>query len=137
NGKGFIAALDQSGGSTPKALKAYGVPESAYSNEDEMFDLVHEMLTRIITSPSFDGDKIIDAILFEQTMDREIEGQYTADYLAEDKGIVHILKIYKRLVDEKNCAQLLMPISGLDNLLQRAIERYIFGTKMRTVINEA
>src|SRR5699024_8328543 len=123
----FIAALDQSGGSTPKALKAYGVPESAYSNEDEMFDLVHEMRTRIITSPSFDGDKILGAILFEQTMDREIEGKYTADYLAEDKGIA----------DEKNGAQLMKPIPGLDDLLKRANERHIFGTKMRSVIKEA
>jgi len=137
NGKGFIAALDQSGGSTPKALKAYGVPESAYSNEDEMFDLVHEMRTRIITSPSFDGDKILGAILFEQTMDREIEGKYTADYLAEDKGIVPFLKIDKGLADEKNGAQLMKPIPGLDDLLKRANERHIFGTKMRSVIKEA
>lgn len=137
SGKGFIAALDQSGGSTPKALKAYGVPESAYSNEDEMFDLVHEMRTRIITSPSFDGDKILGAILFEQTMDREIEGKYTADYLAEDKGIVPFLKIDKGLADEKNGAQLMKPIPGLDDLLKRANERHIFGTKMRSVIKEA
>ena len=137
NGKGFIAALDQSGGSTPKALRAYGVPESAYSNEDEMFDLVHEMRTRIITSPSFDGDKILGAILFEQTMDREIEGKYTADYLAEDKGIVPFLKIDKGLADEKNGAQLMKPIPGLDDLLKRANERHIFGTKMRSVIKEA
>lgn len=137
NGKGFIAALDQSGGSTPKALKAYGVPESAYSNEDEMFDLVHEMRTRIITSPSFDGDKILGAILFEQTMDRKIEGKYTADYLAEDKGIVPFLKIDKGLADEKNGAQLMKPIPGLDDLLKRANERHIFGTKMRSVIKEA
>ncbi|HLR41954.1 MAG TPA: class I fructose-bisphosphate aldolase, partial [Pseudogracilibacillus sp.] len=137
NGKGFIAALDQSGGSTPKALKAYGVPESAYSNEDEMFDLVHEMRTRIITSPSFDGDKILGAILFEQTMDRKIEGKYTADYLAEDKGIVPFLKIDKGLADEKNGSQLMKPIPGLDDLLKRANERHIFGTKMRSVIKEA
>src|SRR5699024_2586609 len=118
NGKGYIAALDQSSGSTPKALKAYSVTESAYSNEDEMFDLVHEMRTRIITSPSFDGDKILGDILFEQTKDREIEGNYTADYLAEDKVIVPFIKIDKGLANEKNGAQLMKPIPGLDDLLQ-------------------
>ncbi|GAA0607486.1 fructose bisphosphate aldolase [Virgibacillus siamensis] len=137
NGKGFIAALDQSGGSTPKALAAYGIPESAYSNEDEMFDLVHEMRTRIITSPSFNSDKILGAILFEQTMDREIEGKYTGDYLAEEKGIVPFLKVDKGLADESNGVQLMKVIHDLDETLKRANERHIFGTKMRSVIKEA
>ncbi|MGA9287926.1 MAG: class I fructose-bisphosphate aldolase, partial [Anaerobacillus sp.] len=108
NGKGFIAALDQSGGSTPKALAEYGVPEDAYSNEDEMFDRVHQMRTRIITSPAFSADHILGAILFEQTMDREIEGKYTADYLA-DKGIVPFLKVDKGLAEQENGVQLMKP----------------------------
>lgn len=137
NGKGFIAALDQSGGSTPKALAAYGVSEDAYSNEAEMFDLVHEMRTRIITSPAFDSDKILGAILFEQTMDREIEGMYTGDYLAEKKGIVPFLKVDKGLADESNGVQLMKPINDLEETLKRANERHIFGTKMRSVIKEA
>ncbi|RLQ94654.1 fructose bisphosphate aldolase [Falsibacillus albus] len=136
NGKGFIAALDQSGGSTPKALAAYGVPEDAYSNEDEMFDKVHEMRTRIITSPSFSQDKILGVILFEQTMDREIQGQYTADYLAE-KGIVPFLKVDKGLAEQENGVQLMKPNPDLDETLRRANERNIFGTKMRSVIHEA
>ncbi|MFG6150199.1 fructose bisphosphate aldolase [Halobacillus sp. B23F22_1] len=135
NGQGFIAALDQSGGSTPKALATYGVPAYSYSGEDEMFDLVHEMRTRIITSPSFDGSRIIGAILFEQTMDRKIEGQYTADYLAE-KGIVPFLKVDKGLADQENGVQLMKPIDDLDDKLRRANERNIFGTKMRSVIHE-
>ena len=135
NGKGFIAALDQSGGSTPKALLAYGVKEDAYSSEDEMFDLVHEMRTRIITSPSFNADQIIGAILFEQTMDREIEGKYTSEYLA-DKGIVPFLKVDKGLADEKDGVQLMKPIPELDKLLERANERGVFGTKMRSNILE-
>lgn len=135
NGKGFIAALDQSGGSTPKALLAYGVQEDAYSSEDEMFDLVHEMRTRIITSPSFNADQIIGAILFEQTMDREIEGKYTSEYLA-DKGIVPFLKVDKGLADEKDGVQLMKPIPDLDKLLERANERGVFGTKMRSNILE-
>ena len=135
DGKGFIAALDQSGGSTPKALLAYGVQEDAYSNEAEMFDLVHEMRTRIITSPSFNSDQILGAILFEQTMDREIEGKYTADYLAE-KGIVPFLKVDKGLADEKDGVQLMKPMPELDDLLKRANERNIFGTKMRSNILE-
>ncbi|MHC0551812.1 fructose bisphosphate aldolase [Salinicoccus sp. CNSTN-B1] len=135
NGKGFIAALDQSGGSTPKALLAYGVQEDAYSNEAEMFDLVHEMRTRIITSPSFNSDQILGAILFEQTMDREIEGKYTADYLAE-KGIVPFLKVDKGLADEKDGVQLMKPMPELDDLLKRANERNVFGTKMRSNILE-
>src|SRR5690625_2565803 len=136
NGKGFIAALDQSGGSTPKALAAYGIPEEAYSNEDEMFDLVHKMRTRIITSPAFDSDHILGAILFEQTMDREIEGKYTGDYLAEGKGIVPFLKVDKGLADESNGVQLMKPMPDLDNLLERANERGVFGTKMRSNILE-
>lgn len=137
NGKGFIAALDQSGGSTPKALAAYGVSEDSYSNEEEMFDLVHEMRTRIITSPSFDSNHIIGAILFEQTMDRKIEDMYTADFLAEKKGIVPFLKVDKGLADEKNGVQLMKPITDLDETLRRANERNIFGTKMRSVVKEA
>lgn len=135
NGNGFIAALDQSGGSTPKALAAYGVPEGSYSGEDEMFDLVHQMRTRIITSPSFDADHILGAILFEQTMDREIEGQYTADYLAS-KGVVPFLKVDKGLAEKENGVQLMKPIDDLDETLRRANERNIFGTKMRSVIHE-
>ncbi|MDN7242777.1 fructose bisphosphate aldolase [Planococcus sp. N028] len=136
NGKGFIAALDQSGGSTPKALKLYGVSEDQYSNEEEMYDLIHEMRTRVMTAPSFNSDAILGAILFEQTMDREVEGQYTSDYLWEKKGVVPFLKVDKGLADEENGVQLMKPIPNLDELLQRANERHIFGTKMRSVINE-
>lgn len=135
NGKGFIAALDQSGGSTPKALKDYGVEENEYSNDEEMFNLVHEMRTRIITSPAFDGEKILGAILFEQTMDREVEGKYTGAYLA-DKGIVPFLKVDKGLAEETDGVQLMKPIPDLDKLLDRANERGIFGTKMRSNILE-
>ncbi|MFP7492914.1 fructose bisphosphate aldolase [Terribacillus saccharophilus] len=136
NGKGFIAALDQSGGSTPKALAEYGVPEDAYSNEDEMFKLVHDMRTRIITSPAFSKDKILGAILFEQTMDREIQGKHTGDYLWEEKGIVPFLKVDKGLAEEKDGVQLMKPIDNLNETLGRASERNIFGTKMRSVIKE-
>ena len=136
NDKGFIAALDQSGGSTPKALAEYGVQESAYKNEEEMFDLVHEMRTRIITSPAFDSKYILGAILFEQTMDRKIEDMYTADYLADKKGIVPFLKVDKGLAEEANGVQLMKPMPELDSLLKRANERHIFGTKMRSVIKE-
>ena len=136
NGKGFIAALDQSGGSTPKALAEYGVTEDAYSNDDEMFKLVHDMRTRIITSPSFNKDKILGAILFEQTMDREIEGKHTGDYLWEEKGIVPFLKVDKGLEEEKDGVQLMKPIDNLNETLGRASERNIFGTKMRSVIKE-
>ena len=136
NGKGFIAALDQSGGSTPKALKDYGIDEDQYNSEDEMFTLVHEMRTRIITSPAFNADKILGAILFEQTMDREVEGKYTSNYLA-DKGIVPFLKVDKGLADEENGVQLMKPIEGLDELLKRAKDRNVFGTKMRSDILEA
>ncbi|MCA1011277.1 fructose bisphosphate aldolase [Halobacillus halophilus] len=135
NGEGFIAALDQSGGSTPKALADYGVPEDSYSNEDEMFDLVHQMRTRLITSPSFNADQILGVILFEQTMDREIEGKYTADYLS-DKGIVPFLKVDKGLAEQETGVQLMKPIHDLDDTLSRANERNIFGTKMRSVIHE-
>ncbi len=134
-GKGFIAALDQSGGSTPKALKAYGIEESAYNGEDEMFDLVHAMRTRIITNPAFSSEKVLAAILFEQTMDRKIEGEYTADYLWNVKKIVPILKIDKGLAEEKNHVKLMKPNPGLDELLEHAVkERHIFGTKERSVI---
>lgn len=136
NGKGFIAALDQSGGSTPKALKDYGIDEDQYNSEDEMFTLVHEMRTRIITSPAFNADKILGAILFEQTMNREVEGKYTSNYLA-DKGIVPFLKVDKGLADEENGVQLMKPIEGLDELLKRAKDRNVFGTKMRSNILEA
>ncbi|MYL35783.1 fructose bisphosphate aldolase [Pontibacillus yanchengensis] len=135
NGNGFIAALDQSGGSTPKALADYGVPEDAYANEDEMFDRVHEMRTRIMTAPAFDSNKILGTILFEQTMDREIEGKYTADYLS-DNGIVPFLKVDKGLAGKENGVQLMKPIHDLDETLKRANERNIFGTKMRSVIHE-
>ncbi|OBK78025.1 fructose bisphosphate aldolase [Mycobacterium sp. 1164985.4] len=134
SGAGFIAALDQSGGSTPKALKLYGISEDAYSGDDQMFDLVHEMRTRIITSPAFDGDRIMGAILFEMTMDREIEGRPTADYLWNVKNIVPFLKIDKGLAEEKDGAQTMKPMPGLDDLLDRAIEKGIFGTKERSVI---
>ena len=133
--KGFIAALDQSGGSTPKALKAYGIEESAYSNEDEMFDLVHQMRSRIITSPSFNKDRILAAILFKATMERQIEGRDTADYLWEVKGVVPLLKIDNGLADEENGVQLMKPMPELDQLLDRANEKHIFGTKMRSTIN--
>ncbi|MBY7664338.1 fructose bisphosphate aldolase [Staphylococcus agnetis] len=135
NGKGFIAALDQSGGSTPKALRGYGVNEDQYHNDDEMFNLVHDMRTRIVTSPSFTSDKIIGTILFEQTMDREVEGQHTGDYLA-NKGIVPFLKIDKGLAEEKDGVQLMKPMPELDDLLNRATEHKIFGTKMRSNILE-
>ena len=135
--KGFIAALDQSGGSTPKALKAYGVDESAYNGEEEMFTRVHEMRTRIIKSPSFDKSRILAAILFENTMDRKIDNLFSADFLWNQKGIVPILKVDKGLADEKDGVQLMKPIPGLDELLDRANERHIFGTKMRSVIKQA
>ena len=131
---GFVAALDQSGGSTPKALRLYGIAEDAYSSEEEMFDLVHQMRTRIITSPSFDGDRILAAILFENTMDREIAGRATADYLWNIKGIVPFLKVDKGLAAEDGGAQVMKPIPNLDELLTRAIDNGIFGTKMRSVI---
>ncbi|WP_026109919.1 fructose bisphosphate aldolase [Flavobacterium sp. WG21] len=136
-GKGFIAALDQSGGSTPKALAQYGVEESSYTTEEEMYTLVHEMRTRIIKSPAFSSKFILGAILFENTMDRKIDGQWTADYLWEHKNIVPFLKVDKGLAELENGVQLMKPISNLNELLTRAVERNIFGTKMRSVIKEA
>jgi fructose-bisphosphate aldolase, class I len=136
-GMGFIAALDQSGGSTPKALLQYGIQENSYSNDEEMFALVHEMRKRIIKSPAFDSEYILGAILFENTMDRTIDGQFTADYLWDKKGIVPFLKIDKGLAELDNGVQLLKPISDLNDLLKRANEKNIFGTKMRSVIKEA
>ena len=136
-GKGFVAALDQSGGSTPKALLGYGVTEDKYSSDEEMFDLVHEMRTRIMTSPGFNSEYILAAILFEQTMDRKVEGLFTGDYLWEKKGIVPILKVDKGLADEEDGVQLMKPIPELRELLDRAVEKNIFGTKMRSVIKKA
>jgi len=134
---GFIAALDQSGGSTPKALKLYGIPETAYSGDAAMMDLIHAMRTRIITRPSFNGDRILAAILFENTMDRSIEGRPTAAYLWEVKKVVPILKVDKGLEAEANGVQLMKPTPGLDDLLARAKGKGIFGTKMRSVIKQA
>ena len=132
--KGFIAALDQSGGSTPKALRLYGIEEDQYNGEEAMFDLIHQMRSRIITSPAFTSEHILAAILFEMTMDRQIEGQYTADYLWEKKGILPILKVDKGLAPLENDVQ---PIGNLKELLERAGQRHIFGTKMRSVIKGA
>ncbi len=136
-GQGFIAALDQSGGSTPKALAQYGVPETAYSNEDEMYALIHEARSRIITSPVFDSKRIIGAILFENTLDREIEGVPSAKYLWETKNIVPILKIDQGLAEKKDDAQLMKDIPGLDELLARAKAQGVYGTKERSVIYAA
>jgi fructose-bisphosphate aldolase class I len=137
SGKGFIAALDQSGGSTPKALRLYGIEESAYSSEDEMFDLIHQMRSRIITSPVFNGDRVLAAILFEQTMDRDIEGVPSSTYLWETKGVVPFLKIDKGLAEAAGDVQLMKPIPGLDELLERAAALGVFGTKERSVIGGA
>lgn len=134
---GFIAALDQSGGSTPKALKLYGVPEDSWSGDDEMFDLIHDMRARIIKSPSFNGDRILGAILFEKTMDREIDGLETGDYLWSKKNIVPFLKIDKGLEPESDGVQLMKPMPGLDELLERGVARNMFGTKERSVIKLA
>jgi fructose-bisphosphate aldolase class I len=134
---GFIAALDQSGGSTPHALRLYGIQDGAWSNEEEMFAIVHRMRTRIITSPSFTGDRIIAAILFENTMDRDIEGQPTADYLWNEKRVVPFLKVDKGLAAEKDGVQLMKPMPGLAALLEKAKAKGIFGTKMRSVIKQA
>jgi fructose-bisphosphate aldolase class I len=136
-GQGFIAALDQSGGSTPKALKLYGIEESAYSNDTEMFDRIHEMRTRIITSKAFNGDRVLGAILFEDTMDRQIEGQDTGDYLWKVKQVVPFIKIDKGLADEDHGAQLMKPMPGLDELLARSAAKGMFGTKERSVIKLA
>ena len=134
HGQGFVAALDQSGGSTPKALRLYGIADDAYSGDEQMFDLVHQMRTRIITSPSFDGERIIAAILFEDTMDRDVMGRPTADYLWAVKNIAPVLKVDKGLAAEQDGAQLMKPIPGLDALLSRAVGKGIFGTKMRSLI---
>lgn len=140
NGKGFIAALDQSGGSTPKALKGYGIDDSFYTvngvkDENKMFDLIHQMRTRIIKSPTFNGDKIIGAILFEQTMERKIDNLYTSEFLWEKKNILTFLKCDKGLDVEKNGVQLMKDIPNLDETLQKAVKHGVFGTKMRSVIN--
>jgi len=134
---GFIAALDQSGGSTPKALALYGIKEGAWSNEDEMFAIVHQMRTRMITRPAFNGERLIGAILFENTMDRDIEGEPTADYLWDVKRVVPFLKVDKGLGAEKDGVQLMKPIPGLAELLKKAKSKRIFGTKMRSVIKHA
>lgn len=136
-GKGFIAALDQSGGSTPKALKLYGVEESAYATDAEMFDLVHAMRSRIVMSPSFDGSRILGAILFEMTMDRQFDGIDAATYLWERKQVVPFLKVDKGLAAQVGGVQLMKPITGLDRLIERAVAKGIFGTKMRSVIHQA
>ncbi len=137
NGPGFIAALDQSGGSTPKALRLYGVEESAYSSEDEMYDLIHAMRSRIAQAPEFTGDKVIGAILFEKTMNREIGGKPAGLYLWEDSGVVPFLKVDKGLEEGADGVKLMKPIDGLDDLLKRAVEAQMFGTKMRSVIDAA
>jgi len=134
---GFIAALDQSGGSTPKALKLYGIDEGAWSNEAEMFDLVHKMRTRIIKSPAFTGDKVMGAILFEQTMDRDIDGTPTARYLWQNRHVVPFLKVDSGLAEATDGIKLMKPMPALDALLKRAVEKGIFGTKMRSVIDAA
>jgi fructose-bisphosphate aldolase class I len=137
NDKGFIAALDQSGGSTPKALKLYGVDETAWTDEKGMYDVVHAMRSRIVTSPAFTGKRLIGAILFENTMDRDIEGKPTPTYLWEVKGVVPFLKVDKGLEDEKDGVQLMKPNPGLDALLAKAKAKNVFGTKMRSVIKQA
>ena len=134
---GFIAALDQSGGSTPKALKLYGVEETEYSGDAEMFDLIHQMRSRIMTSSAFNGDRVLGAILFEMTMDREVEGTPAADYLWNTWGVVPFLKVDKGLADPENDTRVLKPMPDLDALLARAVEKNIFGTKMRSVIDDA
>ena len=134
---GFIAALDQSGGSTPKALKLYGVGEDQYANEDEMFDRMHEMRSRIMTSPAFTGERVLGAILFEMTMDRQVDGRDTPDYLWNVKQVVPFLKVDKGLADEVDGAQVMKPMPGLDELLARARDKGVFGTKMRSVIKLA
>ena len=137
DGKGFIAALDQSGGSTPKALKLYGIEESAYSGDEEMFALIHQMRSRMMTSPAFTGARVLGAILFEGTMDRDVEGVGAAEYLWSQKKVIPFLKIDKGLADEENDVQIMKPNPGLDELLAKAKSKGIFGTKMRSVIKEA
>ena len=136
-GRGFIAALDQSGGSTPKALRLYGITEDAWSDDEGMFTVVHQMRTRIVTSPAFNGERILGAILFENTVDREIEGRSTSEYLWEVKNVVPFLKVDKGLAEEKNGAQVMKPIPTLDALLEKGRKNNIFGTKMRSVIKQA
>jgi fructose-bisphosphate aldolase class I len=136
-GRGFIAALDQSGGSTPKALKNYGIDEDAYSNDEEMFRVMHEMRSRIMRSPVFNGDRILGAILFEDTMNRQIEGRESADYLWNVKNVVPIIKVDKGLADAADDVQVMKPIPGLDDLLARAVDKGFFGTKMRSVVKDA
>lgn len=136
-GKGFIAALDQSGGSTPKALKLYGIDEDAYANDDEMFSLIHQMRSRIVNAEAFTGDKVVGAILFEMTMDREIGGKPAAQALWDDQGVVPFLKVDKGLMDPHNGVQIMKPMDGLDTLLDRAVSAGMFGTKMRSVISAA
>ncbi len=135
-GRGFIAALDQSGGSTPKALKLYGVSESEYGSEAQMFDLVHAMRSRIVTSPAFDGNRVLGAILFEMTMDRQVEGMDFADYLWQRKQVVPFLKVDKGLAPRADGVEMMKPIVGLEKLLERAVAKGIFGTKMRSVVAE-
>jgi len=137
NGDGFIAALDQSGGSTPKALRLYGIEENEYSGDAQMFDLIHGMRSRMVTSPSFGGNRVLGAILFEGTMDRDIEGQGSADYLWKTKGVIPFLKIDKGLADDADGVQLMKPMPELDALLAKGASKGIFGTKMRSVIKEA
>jgi len=137
NGDGFIAALDQSGGSTPKALRLYGIEENEYSGDAQMFDLIHGMRSRMVTSPSFGGNRVLGAILFEGTMDRDIEGQGSADYLWKTKGVIPFLKIDKGLADDSDGVQLMKPMPELDALLAKGVSKGIFGTKMRSVIKEA
>ena len=137
SGPGFVAALDQSGGSTPKALKLYGIDDNAYKNDDQMFDLIHQMRCRIMQSPAFNGNKVIGAILFENTMDREVAGKSAADFLWDERRIVPFLKVDKGLSDENNGVQLMKPMPDLESLLERASAAGIFGTKMRSVINRA
>ena len=136
-GRGFFAALDQSGGSTPKALAEYGIGEDRYSSDAEMFDLVHAMRTRVLTSPAFDGSRVLAAILFEQTMERDVRGVPTAQYLWDEKNVVPVLKVDKGLAAEQDDVQLMKPIDTLDDLLERAQRHQIFGTKMRSVIKDA
>lgn len=137
NDNGFIAALDQSGGSTPKALRLYGINEDSYSNDSEMFDLIHQMRSRIIKSKAFTKDRILGAILFEMTMERKIDGVYTSDYLWNEKGIISFLKVDKGLAEEKNGVQLMKPIDNLKEIVEKGVKYGVFGTKMRSVIKEA
>jgi fructose-bisphosphate aldolase class I len=135
-GKGFIAALDQSGGSTPKALASYGIARDSYDSEERMFELVHQMRARLIKSPAFTSDRILGSILFERTMDSLVSDKYTADFLWDEKGIVPFLKVDKGLADQEDGVQVMKPIPGLNGLLNRAVDRNVFGTKMRSVVKE-